>query len=223
MRDSNPHAVGQKGFLHLERDKGGFLFLYQRSSDGGSYDSVGDAKFAPHDSIIDYDCTALVYPKFIKIVSEVEPTYAAVVSDGEVTEIKAQTKEIEVTSNGTTEVAPDTGFAYLNSVKVKTNVATSGEGGASYRFYSIEKLETKTAVVEYVAPSFARVNGMIIPAALAFAANMWESVSAVSADTSAKLFLSGEWRSVGEILERNSSFIQGKGIVEITEEEFYTL
>lgn len=64
--------------LHLERDKGGFLFLYQRSSDGGSYDSVGDAKFAPHDSIIDYDCTALVYPKTIKIVSEVEPTYAAV-------------------------------------------------------------------------------------------------------------------------------------------------
>lgn len=64
--------------LHLERDKGGFLFLYQRSSDGGSYDSVGDAKFAPHDSIIDYDCTALVYPKFIKIVSEVEPTCAVV-------------------------------------------------------------------------------------------------------------------------------------------------
>jgi hypothetical protein len=36
-----------------------------------------------------------------------------------------------VTSNGTTEVAPDTGFAYLNSVKVKTNVPTSGEGGGS--------------------------------------------------------------------------------------------
>lgn len=115
--------------LHLERDKGGFLFLYQRSSDGGSYDSVGDAKFAPHDSIIDYDCTALVYPKTIKIVSEVEPTYAAVTTDGEVTEIKSQSKEVEVTANGAIDIVPDAGFSYLNSVKVKTNVP-KGEGGS---------------------------------------------------------------------------------------------
>jgi hypothetical protein len=42
-------------------------------------------------------------------------------------DIKTQDKEIEITSNGTTEVTPDEGFAYLNSVSVKTNV--EGQGG----------------------------------------------------------------------------------------------
>lgn len=54
------------------------------------------------------------------------PIYAAITTDGEVTEIKTQSKEIEITSNGTADITPDAGFAYLNSVKVKTNVA----GGA---------------------------------------------------------------------------------------------
>lgn len=116
--------------LHIERNKGGDILLYVRTQ-GGGYDIVDDFGVQRHQGVIDYDCTALVYPKWIKIVSEVEPTYAAVVSDGEVTEIKAQSKEIEVTTNGTTEVTPDAGFAYLNSVKVKTNVAQSGEGGGS--------------------------------------------------------------------------------------------
>ena len=63
-------------------------------------------------------------------MSEVEPTYAAVTSAGEVTEIKSQDKSVEVTANGTIDVTPDAGFAYLNSVKVKTNVPTSGGGSA---------------------------------------------------------------------------------------------
>ena len=42
-------------------------------------------------------------------------------------DIKTQDKEIEITSNGTTEVIPDEGFTYLNSVSVKTNV--EGQGG----------------------------------------------------------------------------------------------
>ena len=46
-------------------------------------------------------------------------------------DIKTQDKEIEITSNGTTEITPDEGFAYLNKVSVKTNVAQSGEGGGS--------------------------------------------------------------------------------------------
>lgn len=116
--------------LHIERNKGGDILLYVRTQ-GGGYDIVDDFGVQRHQGVIDYDCSALVYPKWIKIVSEVEPTYAAVVSDGEVTEIKSQSKEIEVTSNGTIDVTPDAGFAYLNSVKVKTNVPTSGEGGGS--------------------------------------------------------------------------------------------
>lgn len=46
-------------------------------------------------------------------------------------DIKTQDKEIEITSNGTTEVTPDIGFTALNSVNVKVNVPTSGEGGGS--------------------------------------------------------------------------------------------
>jgi hypothetical protein len=69
-----------------------------------------------------------VYPKYIKIVSKVEPTYAAITTDGEVTEIKTQSKEIEITSNGTTNITPDSGFTYLDSVKVMVDVPTEGGG-----------------------------------------------------------------------------------------------
>lgn len=41
-------------------------------------------------------------------------------------DIKIQDKEIEITSNGTTEVTPDTGFTALNSVSVNVNVPQSG-------------------------------------------------------------------------------------------------
>lgn len=124
--------------LHLEREVGGFLYVSQRTSASGQYDSIKGGDFAPKDKVVDYDFTALVYPKFIKVVSEVEPSYAAVVSDGEVTEIKSQSKEIEVTSNGTTVVEPDAGFAYLNKVSVKTNVEGQGGGGSvgvKYTYY----------------------------------------------------------------------------------------
>lgn len=111
--------------LHIERkDKGG-LFLYQRT-DGGKYDLVDDFNHQGAPSVTDYDATALVYPKFIKIISEVEPTFASVTSSGEITEIKAQSKNIVVTSNGTTDVTPDAGFAYLRKVSVKTEVPTEG-------------------------------------------------------------------------------------------------
>jgi hypothetical protein len=41
-------------------------------------------------------------------------------------DIKIQDKEIEITSNGTTEVTPDEGFTALNSVSVNVNVPQSG-------------------------------------------------------------------------------------------------
>jgi hypothetical protein len=41
-------------------------------------------------------------------------------------DIKTQDKEIEITSNGTTEITPDTGFTALNSVSVNVNVPQSG-------------------------------------------------------------------------------------------------
>lgn len=133
--------------LHVEREKGGYLFLYQRSSESGNYDSVGDAKFAPQDLVVDYDCSALVYPKYIKIVSEVEPSYAAITTDGEVTEIKSQSKEVEITSNGVTEIAPDAGFGYLSGVKVNVNVPQSGEGGAPSGGSNYEYLDLRGIAV----------------------------------------------------------------------------
>ena len=116
--------------IHLERDKVGVFRIYQRTA-GSKYALVDevDKVYTRNVGTVDYECPSLIYPKFIKVVSGTEPTLAEIVTDGEVTEIKAQAKEIEVTTNGTTEVIPDSGFAYLSKVNIKTNVPQSGEGG----------------------------------------------------------------------------------------------
>lgn len=220
--------------LHIERDKGGNLMLYQRTS-GGGWDIVND--FAnPRFGAIDYDCAALIYPKFIKVVSEVEPTYAAVTSAGEVTEIKSQDKSVEVTSNGTIDVTPDAGFAYLNSVKVKTNVPTSGEGGGSASqgvkigYYNAPKefivgLLGFTPIVYLIKIE----NRDIIPGtALIQQADAVENLNitsfAVIEPNTQYIRLSAEETpmSPNELME----FLASSGLgtsTEITEEEFYTL
>lgn len=120
--------------LHIEGAKK--LRLYQRTA-GSRYDEIeGEYKDGAYS--FDYDFNALVYPKFIKIVSETEPTYAEVVSDGEITEIKSQTKEVEITANGTTQVAPDAGYSYLTGVTVKTNVPQSGGSGGETEYFRID-------------------------------------------------------------------------------------
>lgn len=117
--------------LHMEGLLLGSFSILQRTA-GGKYTHVRDIPTYPRfDKVFDYDFDALVYPKYIKIVSETEPTYAEVVSDGEITEIKSQTKEVEVTANGTTQVAPDAGYSYLTGVTVKTNVPQSGGSGGT--------------------------------------------------------------------------------------------
>lgn len=116
--------------LHIERTKGGIISLYQRTT-GGGWDHVDAFEYVRHQASIDFDCTALVYPKWCKIESEVEPSYAAITTDGEVTEIKSQSKEVEITSNGVTEIAPDAGFGYLSGVKVNVNVPTGGGSGGT--------------------------------------------------------------------------------------------
>lgn len=135
--------------LHIERTKGGIISLYQRTT-GGGWDHVDAFEYVRHQASIDFDCSALVYPKWCKIESEVEPSYAAITTDGEVTEIKSQSKEVEITANGVTEIAPDAGFGYLSGVKVNVNVPTGGgdapsggEGGdrSEMRYYSKPELE----------------------------------------------------------------------------------
>lgn len=64
--------------LHLEKEKEGFLFVQQRTSTSGQYDSINGGNFASQDKIVDCDFVGAVYPKYIKIVSEVELTLAVV-------------------------------------------------------------------------------------------------------------------------------------------------
>lgn len=216
--------------LHIERDKGGNLMLYQRTN-GGGWDIVND--FAnPRFGAIDYDCAALIYPKFIKVVSEVEPTYAAVTSAGEVTEIKSQDKSVEVTSNGTIDVTPDAGFAYLNKVSVKTNVAQSGEGGggsaSSWRYFDISKLDS--SMKPMVFPFIVKIvrdedyTQILPPASI----SDWTTVTAFGVDDGAKIisnpgFGLNPWSKIMALEGLTPEVMAQVGIVEITEEEFYTL
>lgn len=140
--------------LHIEKPNGD-IRLYQRTA-GGKYDSIDNVVYYAGNSVFDYDFDALVYPKFIKIVSETEPTYAEVVSDGEITEIKSQTKEVEVTANGTTQVAPDAGYSYLTGVTVKTNVPQSGGSGGD------------SDTMEYVLGDAMALNGALLAVAPSF-------------------------------------------------------
>ena len=115
--------------VHLERSKGGKVSFYQKTTDG-NYDHI--EKLSKNiDKVFDYDFQALVYPKIIKITSECEFDVASLTTDGEVTEIKSQSKEVEITANGVTEIAPDAGFGYLSGVKVNVNVPQSGGSGGT--------------------------------------------------------------------------------------------
>ena len=113
--------------LHIEKSQSGYLYMRQRST-SGKWDSVRNFQVADNDYIVDYDFTALVYPKQIRLVSEYAPTMCVLTSDGDVIEIKSQSKEVEITQNGEMSVTPDDGFAYLSSVNVKTNVPQQGGG-----------------------------------------------------------------------------------------------
>lgn len=87
--------------LHLE----GVLLedykIYQKTA-GNAYARVQGLTDRPnYEKVLDFDFSGVVYPKTIKIVSEVEHTLAVVTSAGEVTEIKPVPKYyIEYTHQG---------------------------------------------------------------------------------------------------------------------------
>jgi hypothetical protein len=65
--------------LHLEGVVEGKVKVYQRSTAGGEYAYVRAATPYPSFSkVYDYDFSALVYPKYIKVVTDAEPTMAVV-------------------------------------------------------------------------------------------------------------------------------------------------
>lgn len=137
--------------LHVERKAIGQVLMYQ-STGTGDYALVEGVKQLEGKTVFDYDFTALIYPKRIKIVSMSEPTYAVITSEGEVTEYKVQSKSVEVTGNGSMVVTPDAGFAYLDAVTVKTNVPSQGGEGESLEYLDVSSLsmEQKQGLIPYV-------------------------------------------------------------------------
>lgn len=70
-------AVTSDFNIHIEKS-GGRVVLFQSSIENGEYDYVSGATIAETDGVFDSDFTALVYPKYIKIVADKQPTIAIV-------------------------------------------------------------------------------------------------------------------------------------------------
>lgn len=64
--------------LHIERISGGRFLVYQKSVADGEYDLVDGLGYKGHKAVIDMDFVGLVYPKYIKVVSESEVTMGIV-------------------------------------------------------------------------------------------------------------------------------------------------
>lgn len=134
--------------LHIEGVDEGTVKIYQRGTASGQYALTKDGTPAmPSGKVYDYEIPILIAPKFIKVVCRTEPTYAEVVSNGEITELKYQEKSVEVTANGNTEVIPDAGFAGLTKVNVSVNVPQSGGGESGsadeWLYISLEGLDVE--------------------------------------------------------------------------------
>lgn len=84
--------------LHIERNESGFLYVRQRTTETGKYDSVEEGSFSYGDSIVDKDFSFSVYPKQIQVVSKVLPTMA-VVTAGEGGEVGYSETQISETLN----------------------------------------------------------------------------------------------------------------------------
>lgn len=210
--------------LHVERNKGGDILVYQRTA-GSGYAIVEEFRGMDNKPAIDLDFTSVVYPKFVKIVSESQPTYATVTTDGEITEIKSQSKEVEVTANGTMDITPDAGFSYLNSVKVKTNVPTSGGGSASsLTYFDVSSRTVDDGKGMFVGSSYLAKSpeGMILPPNLvivegaSLSSTKINQVSAIAVDLSAVIYLGGQKMTMMDVVDWSV-------LPRITEAEFYNI
>lgn len=69
--------------LNIERVEPSKIKIYQKGSEEGEYASSAswEINYAP--SVVDNDFSALIYPKFIKVVSESEPIQGIVTMDSE--------------------------------------------------------------------------------------------------------------------------------------------
>lgn len=216
--------------LHIEKSRSGYLYMRQRST-SGKWDSVRNFQVAENDYIVDYDFTALVYPKQIRLVSEYAPTMCALTSDGDVIEIKSQSKEVEITQNGEMSVTPDDGFAYLSSVNVKTNVPQQGGGGSSseseWLYFRLADMESELEIgAAIVASSLTRTtdNEIVTSAYSTMQAsnNPLEYITHCAVDMGAKLFIQGSYGDADTLCQ----LLTGASIYslpQVTKEEFYNL
>ena len=64
--------------LHIERETAGDIRIMQKTVENGKYDDIKRLYVPAGDLVIDYDFAGLVYPKYIKVVSESEVTMGVV-------------------------------------------------------------------------------------------------------------------------------------------------
>jgi hypothetical protein len=211
--------------LHIERDTEGRLDIYQRTA-GGRYEYINDIGYLEKRLVYDYDFSALVYPKFIKIKSKVKPLICTITTDGEINELKYQEKTLEITSNGTTKVTADTGYNALASVNVKVNVPTEG-GGESMKFYNVSQLTASnnpdkiySIVMCGMLVKLNISNSIVIMsgASIAGDTSLFDKIIAIGVDLSQKIILSSGEGSFADAISPILSEIN-----EITKEEFYRL
>lgn len=223
--------------LHVERKAIGQVLMYQ-STGTGDYALVEGVKQLEGKTVFDYDFTALIYPKRIKIVSVSEPTYAVITSEGEVTEYKVQSKSVEVTGNGSMVVTPDAGFAYLDAVTVKTNVPSQGGGEGTLEYLDVSSLtiEQKNGLIPYIG-IFIRLQAegeAVIQSlpylCMAVGGNsevLNETLSlttAVAVDKEMLLYkIPNDEISVSDFLEDTGLLETYNSLPRITEEEFYNI
>lgn len=221
--------------LHIEGVKEGQVRVYQSSCEGGKYALVRDA--APSQSygtVYDYDFTSLVYPKFIKVVCPSEPTYAEIVTTGEVTELKHQSKAVEITANGTTSITPDAGFAALNAVEVKVNVPQGGGSASSVEYldmsndnmYGVDVLAIAILECKGVSDAISMVAPAINIQPLAEAMGL--TITQVKVDFNTPIVMNQNGSIVKQtalemLLSRGVTQDMLDAIPRLTKEEFYTL
>lgn len=219
--------------LHIEGVPEGKVWIYQRTTASGEHAYIKEA--TPYPSLVDvydFDFTALIYPKFVKVVCGTEPTYAEVVSNGEITELKYQEKSVEVTANGNTEVIPDAGFAGLTKVNVSVNVPQSGGGesggGSTMEYWDISGEPAgfpKQCLVGLSILVKMGDNAIAPPGMSAIESseyiNMFNGAKAICIDPSLSVITSGQSLTISMVLSMYG--IDFASLPRITEEEFYNL
>ena len=157
-----------------------------------------------------------------------------------------QEKQVEITENGEITITPDAGFAYLNKVSVKTNVAQSGgggsEGGDEYMYWDISNavasLPEDTMLLFMSLSSMLFVNttfGKMYAPSSFFITHFADSLSELYQRTLKIAFNMGQQchtielgdSTIGDFMRSqgltDENLLAEAGISVITKEEFYTI